>query len=97
MAAQVEQRPLDLRDLAAHGRTTGASSRRAGWLWSTALPEGALWIEGDATRLAQVIGNPALELGQVYLRRDSVRLSLDADDGFAVLRVRDTGRASTLR
>ncbi len=89
---QVERRPVDLRDLAR--RTTedhrGLFTAREVAL-EVALPDEALWVEGDATRLAQAIGNLLQNSAKFTSSGDSVRLSLDGVDGFAVLRIRDTG------
>ncbi|WP_242370794.1 chemotaxis protein CheB [Anaeromyxobacter sp. SG26] len=89
---QVERRPVDLRSLSQ--RT--ADDHRS--LFTTrevalevALPDEPLWVEGDATRLAQVIGNLLQNSAKFTSGGDSVRLSLDAVEGFAVLRVRDNG------
>jgi two-component system CheB/CheR fusion protein len=89
---QIERRPLDLRDLA---QRTAEDHRRLfsarGVSLDVALPAGPVWIEGDATRLAQVIGNLLQNSAKFTSRGDSARLSLEADEGSAVLRVRDTG------
>jgi two-component system CheB/CheR fusion protein len=89
---QVERRPMDLRALAQ--RT--AEDHRG--LFSTRdvaleveLPDGPLWVQGDATRLAQAIGNLLQNAAKFTSGGDSVRLSLDQKDHLAVLRVRDTG------
>ena len=89
---QVERRALDLRDLsertAEDHRSLFAGREVA---LELVLPDGPLWVEGDATRLAQVIGNLLQNAAKFTSAGDSVRLSLEAADGFAALRVRDTG------
>ncbi|HEY6104465.1 MAG TPA: ATP-binding protein, partial [Anaeromyxobacteraceae bacterium] len=89
---QVDRRPLDLRALS---QRTAEDHRglfaARGVALEVALPDDPLWIEGDATRLAQVIGNLLQNSAKFTSSGDSVRLSLDVADGFAVLRVRDTG------
>jgi two-component system, chemotaxis family, CheB/CheR fusion protein len=89
---QVERRPVDLVDLA---RRTAEDHRS---LFATrdvrldvAIARAALWVEGDATRLAQIVGNLLQNSVKFTAAGDHVRLSVEADDGFAVLRVRDTG------
>jgi two-component system CheB/CheR fusion protein len=89
---QVDRRPLDLRDLSQRTAEDHRSLFAArGVALEVALPDGPLWIEGDATRLAQVIGNLLQNSAKFTSSGDSVRLSLDVVEGFAVLRVRDTG------
>jgi two-component system CheB/CheR fusion protein len=89
---QVERRPLDLRDLAQRTAEDhrGLFTAREVAL-EVALPDEPLWVEGDATRLAQAIGNLLQNSAKFTASGDSVRLFLDGVDGFAVLRVRDTG------
>lgn len=89
---QVERRPVDLKELAqrtAEDHRALFSGREVAL--EVALPDAPLWVEGDATRLAQAIGNLLQNSAKFTSSGDSVRLSLDAVDGLAVLRVRDTG------
>jgi len=89
---QVERQPVDLRDLAqrtAEDHRSLFTAREVAL--EIALPDEPLWVEGDATRLAQAIGNLLQNSTKFTSSGDSVRLSLDGMDGFAVLRVRDTG------
>ncbi len=89
---QVEREPLDLQDVAQRTAEDHRSLLTArGVALELALPGAPLWIEGDATRLAQVIANLLQNAAKFTCRGDLVRLSLAAADGFAVLRVRDTG------
>jgi PAS domain S-box-containing protein len=65
----------------------------AGLKLSVELPRGPLWVEGDPTRLAQVVGNL---LHNAHKFTDAgglvaVRLSADEGGGTAALSVRDTG------
>jgi two-component system CheB/CheR fusion protein len=55
------------------------------------LPEGPLWIEGDATRLAQVVGNLLQNSVKFTPSGGSVTISLGGVGNFVELRVRDTG------
>ncbi|WP_248353236.1 chemotaxis protein CheB [Anaeromyxobacter oryzae] len=89
---QVERRPMNLRDLAQRTAEDhrGLFTAREVAL-EVALPEQPLWVEGDATRLAQAIGNLLQNSAKFTSSGDSVRLSLEGVGGFAVLRVRDTG------
>jgi two-component system CheB/CheR fusion protein len=56
-----------------------------------ALPDDPVWVAGDGTRLAQVIGNLLQNSAKFTSSGDSVRLSLDAVEHDALLRVRDSG------
>jgi two-component system, chemotaxis family, CheB/CheR fusion protein len=89
---QVERRSMDLRDLAQRTAEDhrGLFTAREVAL-EVALPDEPLWVDGDATRLAQAIGNLLQNSAKFTSSGDSVRLSLDEVDGSAVLCVRDTG------
>jgi PAS domain S-box-containing protein len=86
-------------DLARLVRTTAEDRRRtveqAGLGFTVAVPETPVWVRGDATRLAQVLGN-LLENAVKFTDRGgrvSVQLAPAEEGGrrLAVLRVRDTG------
>ncbi len=55
------------------------------------LPPGALFVEGDAPRLAQVFANLLNNAAKYTDRGGRVQLSASAEDGQAVVRVRDNG------
>lgn len=55
------------------------------------LPRGALVVQGDAPRLAQVFANLLNNAAKYTDRGGRVRLSAGAEDGQAVVRVRDNG------
>jgi two-component system, chemotaxis family, CheB/CheR fusion protein len=89
---QVERRPLDLGALASRTAEDLRSLFTArGITLEVAVPDGPLWVAGDAMRLAQAMGNLLQNSAKFTAGGDLVSLSLDAVDGFAVLRVRDTG------
>jgi len=89
---QVERRPLDLRDLSKRTAEDHQSLHAArGVALEVVLPDAPVWVEGDATRLAQVIGNLLQNTAKFTSSGDSVRLSLEALQHLAVLRVRDSG------
>jgi signal transduction histidine kinase/ActR/RegA family two-component response regulator len=90
---QLRRTAVDLADLL--GRTTedyqGAAAA-AGLDLTADLPDAPLWVDGDATRLAQVIGN--LLANAVKFTRPGGRVGVSAArDGerTALLRVHDTG------
>jgi len=89
---QVEPRRLDLRDLAQRTAEDHRSlyAARAVAL-EVALPAGPVWVQGDATRLAQVVGNLLQNSAKFTPSGGSVRLSLDVVERVAILRVRDSG------
>jgi two-component system, chemotaxis family, CheB/CheR fusion protein len=89
---QVERRALDLRELAQRTAEDhrGLFTAREVAL-EVALPGEPVWVDGDATRLAETIGNLLQNSAKFTSSGDSVRLSLATVDGAAELRVRDTG------
>ena len=58
---------------------------------AVALPEAAIWIDGDPTRLAQVLGNLLHNAAKFTPPEGKVSVSLTVADGRAVLEVADTG------
>jgi CheY-like chemotaxis protein len=62
-----------------------------GVVFDTVLPEGTVWIDADATRIAQVIGNLLHNAAKFARAGDRVTLALAARDGHAEIAVRDTG------
>ncbi len=54
-------------------------------------PDGPLWINGDGTRLAQVVGNLLQNAAKFTPEGGAAFVSLKAESGSAVLQVRDTG------
>ena len=56
-----------------------------------ALPAGPVWVDGDPTRLAQVLGNLLSNAVKFTPRGGHAVLSVDADGPWAIVRVRDDG------
>jgi PAS domain S-box-containing protein len=55
------------------------------------LPSKAIWIDGDPTRVAQVLGNLIGNASKFTPEDGKVSVSLTQADGYAVLEVADTG------
>jgi PAS domain S-box-containing protein len=63
----------------------------AGLALDATLPAGPLWVQGDVTRLAQVIGNLLGNASKFSPPGGHVGVSLEADARSAVIAVRDNG------
>ncbi len=89
---ELRQARVDLRDVV--GRAADDfrwMMRDRGVQFDVALPEEQLWSEADATRITQMVGNLLHNASKFTRKDDEVALSLDADAGSAIIRVRDTG------
>jgi len=58
---------------------------------TVSLPVGPLWLLGDATRLEQVLVNLLLNAAKYTPAEGDIRLSVEQEQGEAVVRVRDNG------
>ena len=89
---QLRRGRLDLRDavLCAADDFRAVMDAR-GIAFHLAVPPAKTWVDADPTRLAQVVGNLLHNAAKFSRRGDVVTLSLDAVDGAAEIRVRDTG------
>jgi signal transduction histidine kinase/CheY-like chemotaxis protein len=56
-----------------------------------ALPDAKVWVDADATRITQIVGNLLHNAAKFTRRGDEVMLSLETEGGEATIRVRDTG------
>jgi two-component system CheB/CheR fusion protein len=89
---QVDLQPLELGRLAHRAAEDCRSLFTArGLELEVRLPSAPIWVRGDETRLAQVLGNLLHNSAKFSSPGGRVRLSLDADEGVAILEVRDDG------
>jgi PAS domain S-box-containing protein len=56
------------------------------------IGRGSLWVDGDMTRLEQVVTNLVVNAAKYTDVRGTIEVSVDAEGDEAVLRVRDNGR-----
>lgn len=88
----VRRVPLDLASVLHHALEASAPLLdSAGLTYTVALPDAPIYIEADAARLAQVIGNILNNASKFTPRGGSVALFLTRDGADAVIRIRDTG------
>jgi signal transduction histidine kinase len=71
--------------------TSGPLLAAGGQELTVALPSEPLWIEGDATRLAQALGNLLANAAKFTPKGGKVEVAAQAAGGEVVLHVRDTG------
>jgi signal transduction histidine kinase len=58
---------------------------------AVALPVGALWLKGDSARLEQVFVNLLLNAAKYTLSGGNIHLSVEREQGEALVRIRDNG------
>jgi PAS domain S-box-containing protein len=66
-------------------------------LLETSVPPGTLLVHGDVTRLVQVLVNLLNNAAKYTSEAGTIRLSVTAEDGYAVVRVADTGHGIPAR
>jgi two-component system CheB/CheR fusion protein len=89
---EVQREPLDVRDVLSNvvdASTRHAEARRQELVWS--LPPEALPVEGDEGRLYQVMDNLLTNAHKYTPAGGHIRLSAEAVNGQAVVRVSDDG------
>lgn len=57
----------------------------------TSLPSAPVWVQGDSGRLTQVVSNLLNNAARYTPARGLIWLDLEAEDGYALLRIRDRG------
>ncbi len=83
---------LDLAPLLAHAaESVTPATAAAGQTLSTVLPECTLPVDGDRTRLTQIVCNLLTNASKFTPEGGAVTLSASIDGGFAVIEVADTG------
>ena len=88
----LRREPLDLSGLARAAAEDHRVGLEAGGLaLDVELPPGQLWVRGDPVRLAQVFGNLLTNAGKFTDPGGRVTLRIAAENGEAVVSVRDTG------
>jgi PAS domain S-box-containing protein len=84
--------PIELASVIHHAAETSAPLlEHAGLSFTINLPDSPIYIEADATRLAQVISNILNNAAKFTPRGGSVTLLLAREGEEAVVRIRDTG------
>jgi PAS domain S-box-containing protein len=73
------------------GEDHRALMRERGLRFGVDAPEAPAWVEGDETRLAQVVGNLLQNAAKFTPDGGAVRLAVVAQHGVVEIRVRDTG------
>ncbi|HEY3450990.1 MAG TPA: ATP-binding protein [Myxococcales bacterium] len=88
----LERRPLDLVELARHAAEAAAPAmRQKNHHLDLDLPDEEVWIDADAVRMQQVLGNLLHNAAKYTDPGGHVKLQVRREDGEAVARVRDDG------
>lgn len=71
--------------------TSRSLMEQAGHAWTVVVPEEPISVDGDATRLAQVVSNLLNNSAKYTPRGGHIRLSVHREEGVAVITVADDG------
>jgi PAS domain S-box-containing protein len=89
---ELQMAPLELGELV---RRTVEDHRsifaKGGIELGATIPDRALWVNGDATRLAQVVGNLLQNAAKFTARGGRASVAIEKNGERAVIRIRDTG------
>ncbi len=65
--------------------------QQRGQFMTVSLPVGSLWLQGDPARLEQVFVNLLLNAAKYTLSGGNIHLSVEREEGEALVRIRDNG------
>jgi signal transduction histidine kinase len=65
--------------------------QQSGHCMTVSLPVGSLWLQGDPARLEQVFVNLLLNAAKYTLSGGNIHLSVEREEGEALVRIRDNG------
>ncbi len=89
---QLQQKPVELTALVrSAAQDVSTVMEAAGHTFRLSLPQHSVVVNGDATRLVQVVLNLLTNAAKYTPDGGLISLELDCDQGHAVLRVRDNG------
>jgi PAS domain S-box-containing protein len=89
---ELRRERLDVRDVVVRvAEDYHATMEERGLEFRTTLCGAPVWVEGDATRLAQIVGNLLANAAKFATCGAAVALSVEVADGAAEIAVRDTG------
>jgi PAS domain S-box-containing protein len=89
---ELRRERLDLRSVAEHALATSKPELDdAGHRVTVRMAAGALWVDGDAVRLTQVISNILNNAARYTPRGGAIALEVGRDDGHARVTVEDNG------
>jgi PAS domain S-box-containing protein len=89
---ELQLEPLDLRELAEEALEIARPLiEKVHHRLAVSLPETPVWVTGDRTRVAQIIGNLLQNAAKYTHPGGSIELRLEVDGSYGVIRVEDNG------